>query len=105
MIILIIMLLFAIAVDLWIMSFIYKTLAEKVDEAVFSLNGVIDKFDSDGLSDFINTIQFDVDEVEHRVGLLESAFRSKKCRKVDKYESQDLPFPDDDSYFIYGDDE
>lgn len=104
MIILIIMLLFAIAVDLWIMSFIYKTLAKKVDEAVFSLNGVIDKFDPDGLSDFIHSIQLDVDEIEHRVTLLESAIRSKKYRKVDKYEEQELPFPDDDSYFIRGDD-
>lgn len=85
MIILIIMLLFAISIDLFIMWWIYKTVNKNVDYAVDYING----FKSDleyaaDLHDSFNDVMSRIKRLERKVGY-------RKEKRV-----QDLPFPEDE---------
>lgn len=85
MIILIIMLLFAISVDLFIMWWIYKAVNKNVDQAVDYING----FKSDleyaaDLHDSFNDVMSRIKRLERKVGY-------RKEKRV-----QDLPFPEDE---------
>lgn len=83
MIILIIMLLFAISVDLFIMWWIYKTVNKNVDYAVDYINGFkADLEYAADLHDSFNDVMSRIKRLERKVGY-------RKEKRV-----QDLPFPE-----------
>lgn len=85
MIILIIMLLFAISVDLFIMWRIYKAVNKNVDQAVDYINGFkADLEYAADLHDSFNDVMSRIKRLERKVGY-------RKEKRV-----QDLPFPEDE---------
>lgn len=87
MIILIIMLLFAISVDLFIMWRIYKAVNKNVDFAVDYINGFKTDLEyAADLHDSYHEIMSRIKRLERKVGL-------KKEKRV---QNADLPFPEDE---------
>lgn len=83
MIILIIMLLFAISVDLFIMWRIYKAVNKNVDQAVDYINGFKTDLEyAANLHDSFNDVMSRIKRLERKVGY-------RKEKRV-----QDLPFPE-----------